>query len=72
MVGIRKIMIRNWKQYSKEYNLQELPSINEFSRDQLKFLGHIYIINKDGVRADPAKIQAILDLPPPSNIPQMR
>ena len=31
-----------------------------------------YIINKDGVRADPAKIQAILDLPPPSNTPQMR
>ena len=26
----------------------------EFSKDQLKFLGHI--INKDGVRADPAKI----------------
>ena len=62
-------MIRNWKQYSKEYNLQELHSINEFSRDELKFQGHI--INKDRVRADPAKIQTILDLPPPSNIPQM-
>ena len=35
----------------------------------MKFLGHI--INKDGGRADPAKIQAILGLPPPSNIPQM-
>ena len=46
------------------------PDKCEFSKDQLKFLGHI--INKDGVRADPAKIQAILDLPPPSNIPQMR
>ena len=43
------------------------PDKCEFSRDQLKFLGHI--INKDG---DPAKIQAILNLPPPSNIPQMR
>ena len=44
------------------------PDKCEFSKDQLKFLGHI--INKDGVRADPAKIQAILDLPPPSNKPQ--
>ena len=42
----------------------------EFSKDQLKFLGHI--IDKDGVRGDPAKIQAVLDLPPPSNVPQMR
>ena len=40
------------------------PDKCEFSKDQLKFLGHI--INK---RADPAKIQAILDLPAPSNIP---
>ena len=42
----------------------------EFSRDQLKFLGHI--IDKDGVRADPANVQAILDLSPPSNVSQMR
>ena len=46
------------------------PEKCEFSKDQLKFLGHI--IDKDGVRGDPAKIQAVLDLPPPSNIPQMR
>ena len=42
----------------------------EFSKDQLKFLGHI--IDKDGVRADPAKVKAIIDLPPPSNVSQMR
>ena len=42
----------------------------EFSKDQLKFPDHI--INKDGVRANPAKIEAVLDLPPHSNIPQMR
>ena len=41
----------------------------EFSKDHLKFLGHI--IDKDGVRADPAKVQAIIDLPPPSNVSQM-
>lgn len=36
----------------------------------MKFLSHI--IDKEGVRVDPAKIKAILDLPPPSNVPQMR
>ena len=49
--------------------LQRIPSAGvtlnsdkcEFSKDQLKFLGHI--IDKDGVRADPAKVQAVLDLP---------
>ena len=46
------------------------PEKYEFSKDQLRFLGHI--IDKDGVRADPAKVQAILDLPPPSNVSQMR
>ena len=42
----------------------------EFSKDQLKFLG--YIIDKDDVRADPEKLKAVLDLSPPSNVPQMR
>ena len=45
------------------------PDKCEFSKDQLKFLGRI--IDKEGVRADPAKVQAILDLPPPSNVSQM-
>ena len=42
------------------------PEKCEFSKDQLKFLGHI--IDKDGVRANPAEVRAILDLPPPSNV----
>ena len=42
----------------------------EFSKSKLKFLGHI--INKDGVKADPAKIWAILDMQPPRNVPEMR
>ena len=32
-------------------------------------MGHI--IDKEGVRTDPAKVQAILDLPPTSNVSQM-
>ena len=46
------------------------PDKCKFSKDQLKFLGHI--IDKDGVRADPAKVQVVLDLPLPSNVSQMR
>ena len=42
----------------------------EFSMDQIKFLGHI--VDKDRVRADPAKTQAVLELPPPSNVREMR
>jgi len=46
------------------------PSKCEFSKDQIKFLGHI--VDKDGVTADPAKIQAVLELSPPSNVREMR
>ena len=35
----------------------------KFSKDQLIFLGRII-----GIRVDPAKIQAILNLSPPSNV----
>ena len=42
---------------------------NEFFKDQLKFLSHV--IDRDRVRAYPAKVQAMLDRPPPSNVSQM-
>ena len=45
------------------------PDKCEFSKDQLKFLG--YFIDKDDVRADPAKAQGILYLQPPSNVSQI-
>ena len=44
------------------------PNICKFSKDQLKFLGNI--IDKDRVRADPTKVQSIVDLPLPSNVSQ--
>jgi len=46
------------------------PSKCDFSKDQIKFLGHI--VDKDGVRADPTKTQAVLELSPPSNVREMR
>ena len=46
------------------------PSKCEFSKSELKFLGHI--INNQGVKADPAKTKAILDMQPPKNVSEMR
>lgn len=42
----------------------------EFSRNKAKFVGHI--IDADGIRADPDKIQAIKDMNPPSNVSDVR
>ena len=42
----------------------------EFSKNTLKFLGHI--ISKDGVSADPDKTKAIQDMIPPKNVTELR
>jgi len=31
-----------------------------------------FVVSKDGIRLDPIKVQAILDLPPPSNLLQIQ
>ena len=38
----------------------------QFSIDRVKFLG--YVISSSGIEADPEKLQAIADLPPPQNV----
>ena len=42
----------------------------EFGKSQLKFLGHI--VDQDGVRADPDKTSAIIDMSPPTNVSELR
>lgn len=42
----------------------------EFSKKKIQFLGHI--LSSDGIQADPAKISAILDYPPPTNITELQ
>ena len=42
----------------------------EVAKEQVKFLEHI--ISKDGVRADPAKKTAVLEMKPPQNIAELR
>ena len=39
-------------------------------KDQVKFLGHV--VDKDGTRADPEKISAIVNMKNPSNITELR
>ena len=46
------------------------PSKCEFSKPEVKFLGHI--INHKGVIADPAKTNAILQMSPHKNVSEMR
>ena len=41
-----------------------------FLKDQVKFLGHV--VDKDGTRADPEKISAIVNMKTPSNITELR
>ncbi|XP_055584973.1 uncharacterized protein K02A2.6-like [Uranotaenia lowii] len=41
-----------------------------FSLPQIKFLGHI--IDKEGLRPDPAKTRAISEMPAPTNVSQLR
>ena len=38
----------------------------EFKQKQLKFLGHL--IDENGIRADPDKVSAIVEMKPPTNI----
>ncbi|XP_052888447.1 uncharacterized protein K02A2.6-like [Anopheles moucheti] len=41
-----------------------------FNKKQIKYLGHI--IDSNGIRPDPAKIEAIVNLPPPSDVSEVR
>ena len=42
----------------------------QFSTDRVKFLGHV--VSFSGIEADPGKLQAIADLPPPQNVQEVR
>ena len=42
----------------------------EFAQEEVKFVG--FIVGKNGVKADPAKIEAIKNFPEPSNITELR
>lgn len=41
-----------------------------FSQKSIRFLGHI--ISEEGIKVDPAKVEAIQQLPRPQNVPELR
>ncbi|XP_065091291.1 uncharacterized protein K02A2.6-like [Ochlerotatus camptorhynchus] len=53
----------------REYGFHLRIEKCRFSLPQIKFLGHI--IDKDGLRQDPAKTNAISQMPPPMNVSQL-
>ena len=42
----------------------------EFRRDKVRFLGHV--IDGEGIRADPEKTSAVLQMSAPTNITKLR
>jgi transposase InsO family protein len=42
----------------------------QFCREELRFLG--YVVNKQGLLVDPAKVQAILEIPTPKSVTEVR
>ena len=52
-------------QILREYNMKLNPAKCAFRVSFRKFLG--FIVNNRGIEANPDKIKAVLDMPPPSN-----
>ena len=57
-------------QILREYNMKLNPAKCAFGVLAGKFLG--FIVNNQGIEANPDKIKAVLDMPPPSNIKEVQ
>ena len=57
-------------QILREYNMKLNPSKCAFRLSARKFLG--FIANNRGIEANPDKIKAVLDMPPPSGIKEVQ
>ena len=60
----------NVLQRIQEANLTIKPSKCASAVKELRFLGHI--VSGDGIRMDPKKVSAILDLPEPTNVTEIK
>ena len=56
-------------QILREYNMKLNPAKCAFGVSVGKFLG--FIVNNRGIEANPDKIKAVLDMPPPLNIKEV-
>src|SRR3978361_1844963 len=54
----------------REANLRLNPEKCQFGRKSLKYLGHL--VTSEGIRTDPDKVSAIVDLSPPTNLRGLR
>ena len=54
----------------RKYGISLNPKKSLFSLEEGKLLGHI--ISKEGIRIDPERIQAILQIPYPRNIKELQ
>ena len=57
-------------QILREYNMKLNPAKWAFGVSTGKFLG--FIVNNQGIKANPDKIKVVLDMPPPSNIKEVQ
>ena len=57
-------------QILREYNMKLNPAKCAFGVSAVKFLG--FIVNNRGIEANPEKIKAVLDMPPPSSIKEVQ
>ena len=54
----------------KQVGLKIKPSKCEFFRQELTYLGHV--VSREGIQADPKKVEAILKWPIPTNVTEVR
>ena len=54
----------------KESNLRVFKKKCQFCRPELRYLG--YVVDRNGLHVDPEKVNAILKIPPPSNVTEVR
>jgi len=62
---LRKVFIK-----CRKYGISLNPKKSLFGLEEWKLLGHI--ISKDGIRIDPARIEAILQIQHPRNIKELQ
>ena len=62
--------VRNYLEECRKHRVTLNRKKFEFAQEEVKFVG--FIVGKNGVKADPAKIEAIKKFPEPSNITELR
>ena len=62
--------VRSILEVLRQHNLYANVEKCEFHKDQMTFVG--YLVSKDGIGMDPAKVSAVLDWPTPKNFKEVQ